>query len=128
MKLAPMKRTSLHALALIAALTLAQGCKSTPAIDVTGKWSEFNGPDAVEFKSDGTFTGTFIYDSTGSEKPVDGKYSTSADKLTLTSTNDPPASMVWKIASAPGGILEVTYQKGGAYKLDGSTARFHHAN
>jgi hypothetical protein len=125
-----MKRVSLLALALFAvvALALAQGCKSGPAVDVTGKWSEVNGPDAVEFKSDGTFTGNFIYDSTGSEKSVDGKYSTSGDRLTLTSTNDPPASMVWKVASSAAGILDVTYQKGGAYKLDGSTAKFHHSN
>ncbi len=124
-----MKRLSLYALTLLAIVALAftQGCKSAPAVDVTGKWAEVSGPDAVEFKPDGTFSGNFIYDSTGSEKAVDGKYSVEGDKVTLTSTNDPPASMVWKTAFADG-VLTVTYSKGGAYKLDGSTAKFHHSN
>jgi len=124
-----MKRLSLPSLALclIAILALTQGCTKKPVVNVTGKWAEVDGPDTVEFTSDGNFSGSFIYDSAGFKQNIAGKFSADGDKISLNSTDNPKDSMVWKI-KLDGGVLQVTYQQGGAPKLDGSTAKFHRSN
>jgi hypothetical protein len=124
-----MKRVSICTLALlsIVVLVLVQGCNSKPAVNITGKWVEVDGPDTVEFKTDGSFTGNFVYDADGFQKLIAGKYSADGAKITLTASDDPKASMVWSVADS-NGILTVTYKQGGLAKLDGSTAKFHRSN
>ena len=125
-----MKRASLCTLVLLPVLLLAaviiQGCKTAPPVDVTGKWAEVDGPDTVAFNTDGTFTGNFVYDADGFQKPIAGKYTNSGAKITLAANDDPKASMVWTVTLA-NNILNVTYKQGGLAKLDGSTAKFHQA-
>jgi hypothetical protein len=120
------KRLSLLLLAILV-LAIAQGCNGKPPIDPVGKWAEVDGPDTVEFTSGGTFTGNFVFDSQGFQKPVNGSYTVSGNKVTLTATPDAKDSMVWTISNE-NGAMGVTYKQGGAPKLDGSSAKFHRAS
>ena len=127
-----MKRLSVRIAAILSVFVLValiQGCNSASGapVDLKGKWVEVDGPDNIQFNVDGTFSGNFVYDADGYQKPIAGKYTTSGSKVTLTASVDPRTSMVWNVA-LDNNILTVTYKQGGLAKLDNSTAKFHRSN
>lgn len=94
---------------------------ATAEAQLVGKWAEVNGPDRVEFTSAGTFVGTMAYGSSGGQQAIAGKYFVDGENISIKLDGDSP--MTWKFKISEGDLI-VTYQQGGAVKLDGSMAKF----
>jgi uncharacterized protein (DUF2147 family) len=117
----PVNRVSIcrFILCVVAAFAISQA--ATPESQLVGKWTEVNGPDKIEFTSAGTFSGSMAYGEGGQES-IAGKYFVDGDHISIKLDRDSP--MTWKFKISDGDLI-VTYEQGGAVKLDGSMAKFH---
>lgn len=110
-----------RAIAIVALTTFVLACNRPPGQQLVGTWTQEGGADTVTFSADGKFAGTMAYGSSGGPRELSGTYFVNADSISITLNSDSP--MTWKFALS-GGELVVTYQQGGAVKMDGSMAKF----
>ena len=108
-------------LVIMALTSYVFACNRSPGHQLFGAWTQEGGADAVTFNADGKFSGTMAYGSSGGLRQLTGTYFVNADSMSITLDGDSP--MAWKFALS-GGELVVTYQQGGAVKMDGSMAKF----
>ena len=110
---------------IVFALTL-MACASKPEEALVGRWQEISGAETIEFLKDKSFHGSMIWDMTRTAVNVKGTYSIEGDVVSL--KPDKPADLVpmtWKFKlSNSKNELIVTFQKGGALKLDGSLSKY----
>jgi len=105
----------------ICTLVVILGCQKTPEKQLVGKWAEVNGADRIEFKSDGSFAGNMAYGMGGQQKDIVGKYFIEGEAISINLYDSYP--MTWKFKFS-GEELVITYEKGGAVKMDGAMAKF----
>ncbi len=98
--------------------------KSQPT--AIGKWQEINGRDTIEFLKDGTYQGTLIAELQKSPVDIGGSYTVQGNFMNLKVTKpEGLAPMTWKLEfSHSNNEITVTFQDGGALKVDGSVTRF----
>lgn len=105
---------------------LFTSCASKAEQTVAGKWQEVNGNEIIEFLKDGSFQGNMIWDMTKTPVIIIGTYSTAADIVTIRPTK--PADLVpmtWQVKlSKSNKEITVTFQQGGAVKIDGSSSTY----
>ena len=121
-----MKRVVALSVSCLVLALLIVSCASKPDEMLVGKWQETTGKETIEFLKDKSFQGTLVWDLTKAPVNVAGKYTADKNTVTLTPTQPPTLSpMTLKVEfSKSGKELTITYQQGGAIKLDGSVLKY----
>jgi hypothetical protein len=101
-------------------------CSSNPEQALVGRWQEVSGKETLEFLKDKIFTANMVWDMTKTSVKVSGTYSIEGDTVIL--RPDSPAGLVpitckIKLTDA-NNELTVTFQQGGALKIDGSSSGY----
>jgi len=101
-------------------------CTAKPEQPLVGRWQEVTGKETIEFLKDKSFRGNMIWDLMKTSVNVSGTYSLEGDIVSL--KPDRPADLVpmtWKFKlSSSNNELTVTFQQGGALKVDGSFSKY----
>ncbi len=117
-----MKRSMLVSALFLICGMLAVSCTSGKSI--TGMWQEAKGSESIEFLKDGTFNGKLTWDMNKQPVEVAGSYTKKGELIDLKLRKPANlAPMTWK-ASISGTEMKVTFQHGGALKIDGSSAQY----
>jgi hypothetical protein len=114
-------------LSLFALLALSvASCTSKPQGTPIGKWQGINSAESIEFLKDGTYHGILIAELQKAPVDISGTYTVQGDLLNLKVTKPEALTpMIWKLEfSDSNNEITVTFQNGGALKIDGSLARF----
>ena len=120
-----MKNVTVSFLCCLCCIAFLASCGPKPEQALIGKWQEVNGREAIEFVKGGTFHGNLIWDLTKASLDVNGTYIVKGDLVNL--TIEKPGNltpMTWKVKFSGSDELTMTFQQGGAVKLDGGSASF----
>jgi hypothetical protein len=121
-----MKRFSLAASLVIALFLFLYSCTSKPDLLLIGKWQNTNGSEIIEFLKNGSFHGSLIWDMTKKPVEVSGTFIVKGDVVNLIMEKPQDLTpMTWKtVFSGSNDELTITFQNGGALKLDGSASKY----
>jgi hypothetical protein len=121
-----MKKNIFYAVCSLSLLLFISSCAQKPDQKLFGKWREASGREGIEFVKNNTFVGIFIWDLTKQPLEVRGAYSLSGEILTLkpqTPKDLVPMTCKIKFGQSDDELI-LTFDQGGALKLDGSTLTY----
>jgi argininosuccinate synthase len=93
---------------------------------LVGKWQEVSNKETIEFLKDGSFQGSMVWDMTKTPVNISGTYSVEGDLVSLRPSKPTdllPMTLKFKLSNS-NNELTITFQQGGAVKLDGSTSNY----
>ncbi len=105
---------------------LLLSCAAKPEQRLIGKWQEATGKETIEFLKDRSFQGVMLWDLNKTLVNTTGTYAVEGDTVNLRLDkpgNLAPMTLKFKF-SGSNNELTITFQRGGALKLDGSTSTY----
>ncbi len=91
------------------------------ATSLTGTWTSADGTELITFSEGGRFSGLLTYGPSQQVRDVAGTFRTDGARILFRPDADYP--MTWQFERNDQ-ALSVTYVRGGAVKIDGTTGRF----